>query len=193
MSVYTDEIYLGSNKIYRINDTTVGVMVNNTNVATIGTNGITVNVPAWHIADQKANNTPGGTFSSGAWQRRDLNTTIGSNTISGSSLASNQFTLPAGTYRIFVSAPAFNCNRHKAKLRNMTDSSDTLIGSSEYSAPGGYVQSSSIISGTFTISSQKTFEIQHQTQNTASTNGLGVESNFGVAEIYTQVQLWRLA
>jgi hypothetical protein len=191
MSVYTDEIYLGSNKIYRINDTTVGIMVNNLNVATIGTNGITVNVPYWHIADQKANNTPGGTFSSGAWQRRDLNTTIGSNTISGSSLAGNQFTLPAGTYRIQASAPAYNCNRHKAKLRNMTDSIDTLIGSSEVSAPGGYT--TSIINGVFTISAQKTFEIQHQCQTSAATNGFGVESNFGVAEIYTQVQLWRLA
>ena len=52
-----------------------------------------------HVRDEKAANTPGGTFTASAWQKRDLNT-VKTNQISGASLASNQITLPAGTYHV---------------------------------------------------------------------------------------------
>ena len=170
----------------------LGFQIGNTQIASFNTNGIFINQPYWNIVDQKAANTSGGTFTAAAWQTRVLNTTIGNNTIIGSSLLNNQFTLPTGTYRISVKAPAFDVNRHKAKLRNITDSADTLIGTSEYSDATGNVQASSIINGIFTIISSKVFEIQHYCATTVSTNGFGVESNFGVVEIYTIVELWKI-
>jgi hypothetical protein len=164
-----------------------GINVGNTEVFEIGTTGVITQQPYWKIVDQKVVNNAGGTFTSGSWQTRTLNTTIGSNTITGSSLLSNQFTLPSGTYRIFATAPAFGVNRHKGKLRNITDASDTLIGTN-----GNAGHDFSTISGVFTITSSKTFEIQHQCQTSSNTNGFGLESNFGVVEIYTQVELWKL-
>ena len=50
-----------------------------------------------HMRDEKANGTQGGTFTSGSWYTRDLNTVV-TNEINGASLSSNQFTLPAGDY-----------------------------------------------------------------------------------------------
>lgn len=171
----------------------MGINVGSTEILEIGTTGIIAQQPYWNIVDQKAANTVSGTFTSGAWQTRTLNTTIGSNTITGSSLLNNQFTLPSGTYRIFATAPAFAINRHKAKLRNITDSSDTLLGTSNYASATGTAHSDSLIKGIFTITSSKTFEIQHQCQTTSTdTRGFGVESNFSVNEIYTQVELWKL-
>ena len=147
------------------------------------------------IRDEKSVGTPGGTFTSGAWRTRDLNTEA-FDTDSIVSISSNQFTLAGGTYFINARAPGFDCDWHKAKLRNVTDSTDDIVGSSAYgtsndAAPG---QSDSIVQGRITIASAKTFEIQHQCLTTSgATNGFGVPSNFSVIEVYTEVEIWREA
>ena len=56
-----------------------------------------------YLKDVKAANTAGGTFTSGAFQTRTLNTVEGDASIV--SLAANQFTLQAGTYHIEGVAP----------------------------------------------------------------------------------------
>ena len=147
-----------------------------------------------HVRDEKANATAGGTFTSGAWQTRTLNTSL-TNEISGASLSSNQIILPAGTYFIYASLPAMHVNNHKAKLTNVTDSSDTLIGTNDYagSTNTGYVNTNSLIKGRFTIASQKTFEIQHRCATTLAGEGFGTGTSFGVVEVFTDVQIWKVA
>lgn len=143
------------------------------------------------LQDQKASGTAGGTFTSGAWQTRVLNT-IAADTTGVVTLSANQFTLPAGTYRIEAKAPAFNVDRHEARLQNITDATTVLSGTSGFAVGGNQGQESSFIFDRFTIASAKTFEIQHRCQSTAATNGFGVESgsNFAVAhETYTSVTL----
>lgn len=182
--------------LYRIGSDIIGIAVNGSKIAELNSNGITSNSPYWILIDRKTNGTAGGTFTSADWRTRDLNTTIGSNTITGSSLSSNQFTLPSGTYKIFVSAPSYYTGNHKAKLRNITDSSDTILGSNERSAISGVndgSQTCSVINGIFTIASSKTFEIQHRCQTSQSTNGFGNAMSFSVDEIYTQVEIRKLA
>src|SRR5687768_2319629 len=78
-----------------------------------------------HLVDEKAANTAGGTFTTGAWRTRTLNTEKLDEITS--TLASNQFTLPAGTYNIVASAPAFFVSRHQTRLRNITDGTTTLV------------------------------------------------------------------
>lgn len=143
-----------------------------------------------HIQDQKAAGTAGGGFTSGAWQTRVLNTEVTDEI--GSTLASNQFTLPSGTYYIEASVPAFSCNLHKAKLRNITDGSDTLIGTPAYSANGSYADTRSFVSGRFSVASVKTFEIQHQCSLTKATDGFGQAAGFSVTEIYADVRIWKV-
>jgi hypothetical protein len=159
----------------------------------------TFNVPAGskfgtallHVRDEKTANTAGGTFTSGAWQTRTLNTSM-TNEISGASLSSNQITLPSGTYYIYASAPAWDLGKHKLKLRNTSDSSDTLIGTSEVAQFDYFAQTRSFLSGRFTIASQKTFELQHRSEQTQTTDGFGYPSNFSVVEVYADVQIWKV-
>ena len=147
------------------------------------------------IQDQKPQNTQGGTFTSGAWQTRDLNTEVADDG-NHASMASNQITLAAGTYRCRIECPAYATYRHQARLQNITDSSTTLIGTSGFSGfySGASYPSvvSSIIVGEFTISSAKIFEIQHQCESTTGSDGFGVQCNFGT-EVYTVVEFWKVA
>ena len=144
-----------------------------------------------YIKDVKTNGVSGGTFTSGAWRTKDLND-LDTNIV-GASLSANRFTLPAGTYEIQSTAPSFSAGRHNSKLRNITNSSDVLIGSGSYDAgPYPYAESQSFINGTFTILSTTDFEIQHRCEVTETNNGFGVESNFGVNEVYTQVRIKKI-
>lgn len=148
-----------------------------------------------HVQDQKTAGTGGGTPSgTGSFLQRTLNTVV-TNQISGASLATNQITLPAGTYYIRASAPAYFCNQHKAVLYNATDAANTIVGTSEYSGNSGIAdtaQTRSIIAGQFTIAGSKVFEIDHRVGSVASGASFGTASNFGVTEIYTDVEIWKL-
>ena len=166
------------------------ITLNGTAVSLGGSASTGFDSQLFHVRDEKANNTNGGSCTGGTWNTRDLNTIL-TNEISGASLSSNQITLPSGTYFIISYAPAYACSRHKLKLRNITDSSDTLIGNSEYTI--GQAQTISFINGRFTIASSKTFEIQHYPQNTVATNGFGVTTIASVVEVYTNVQIWKVA
>jgi hypothetical protein len=142
--------------------------------------------------ESQASGTTGGTFTSGSFVKRTLNTTVVNN-ITGCSIASSVITLPAGTYQILATAPGGDCTNHKAKLRNTTDSTDELIGTSERVANGTSDQSRSFVVGVFTIAATKNFELQHRCSVTSTTNGLGYASTFGVSEVYSQVTITRIA
>jgi hypothetical protein len=142
------------------------------------------------VRDEKSNGTDGGTFTSGAWRTRDLNDVL-INTITGASLASDRITLPAGIYKIAANASAFDVNSNVAKIANITDSSDEVIGSTEKTS-GTNNTGKSFIVGVINITSTKVFEIQHRCQSTKSTNGFGLSSSFGVVEIYTAVSIEKI-
>ncbi len=144
-----------------------------------------------HVREEQTANTGGGTFTSGAWRTRVLNTTK-TNEISGASLGSNQITLPAGTYFIHAEAPGCGVNNHKAKLYNITDSADVIIGTSEGNN-ANVISTSSKVCGRFTIAGAKVFEIQHQNNGTVATVGFGQPSNLSVVEVYTEVTIWKVA
>jgi hypothetical protein len=197
--LYVDEILSSSSSNIKISNG-LGIVVGsniNPSLTFDSIGGIIAQQPYWNIVEQQTSGTTGhagATFSSGSWVTRILNTTIGTNTITGASLSSNRFTLPSGTYRILVTAPAFYVDSHKIKLANITDSTDTLIGTSAHSSSAntGGINTESKISGIFTINSSKTFEIQHRCAVSKASNGFGIASSFSVAEIYTVIELWKL-
>jgi len=143
------------------------------------------------ISEVQTSGTNGGTFTSGAWQTRTLNT-LSDPTGIVTSLSSNQFTLPAGEYYIDVAAPAVQVDHHKAKLRNITDSTDALIGSNNFCNAGATVMNHSLIKGRIVLTASKTFEIQHRCSTTFATAGFGGPSNFSVEEVYTQVKITKV-
>jgi hypothetical protein len=144
------------------------------------------------ICDQKADTVDGGTFTSGAWQTRDLNTEI-ADPDGIVSISSNQFTLGAGTYLIEASAPAHDTGRHQTRIYNASDSSVVQYGMGELVGTGDTVSSTSLVVGRVTITASKAFEIQHQCQSTKSSTGFGVGTDFGGVEIYTLVRIYKEA
>lgn len=143
------------------------------------------------LTDTKGSNVPGGTFTAGAWVTRTLNTED-SNAAGIVSLASNQMTLGTGIYIIRASVPAYSIDRHQSQLYNVTDAVTTITGTSEYAQASSGGDTRSLITGRFSIVGTKVFEIRHRCQTTLVTYGLGLESNFGLSEIYTQVELWKI-
>ena len=145
------------------------------------------------IQDQKSVGTGGGTFASGAWRTRDMNTivtdTTGAVTLNNTG-AGPGIVLPAGTYRAQIRVPAALVDGHKARLQNTTDATTTLLGTSEYMNVGTEAANTwSVIEGRFTIAGTKTFEVQHQCETTSANAGArGIRSSIDT-EIYTTVEL----
>lgn len=144
------------------------------------------------IEDQKTAGSHGGGASATSWQTRVLNTTVVDADSIIIALASNQFTLDPGTYRIRASAPAKEVNQHMIRLANITAGTYPAYGTSEQAQNTITVINRSWLSYEFTIAAQSIFEIQHYTTSAASTDGLGRAVNIGVAERYTQVEIWKV-
>jgi hypothetical protein len=141
-----------------------------------------------NIQDQRTSGTSGGTFSSGAWRTRTLNTTV-ADTASLTSLASNQVTLSAGTYRVRAMAQAWNCADNQMRLQNVTDAATLVTGENAYSNTGAGCTAH--LAGRFTLAGSKTLELQHRcTTSSAGSDGLGRPCSFGT-EVYATLELWK--
>ena len=138
-----------------------------------------------------------GTFSSGAWRTRTLNTVVaGPSGIV--SVSSNRFTLQAGTYQIHYSAPAYTVDDHQVVLYNVTDGSYV-------SNSGGYnshTWSNTATSDTsygcvrVTISGAKAFEVRHQCDTGRSGVGFGrgngtLGGSPSQSQLYTKVDIFK--
>lgn len=142
--------------------------------------------------ESQATNTNGGTFTSGSYVKRTLNTTVVNN-ITGCTLTSSVIALPAGTYLVSASAPAFQCNSHQTRLQNTTAATTTQLGSSEQAGAGDVTQSRSMIQALFTLSVTSNLELQHRCSTTGPSQGLGVAANFGNDVMYSQIQITKVA
>lgn len=155
---------------------------------------VPVQLDTWEpvfIKEVQTNGTDPGGFASGVWQTRVLNTV--ENPQSWVSLASNQITLQPGRYKFKGKFPAFQVDSHQAKLYDITNSADKIIGSSDYSSStAGYAQTKSAVEGWIDITAATTFEVQHRCQTTKATYGVGVpdqSSSFGVDGVFGQIEI----
>lgn len=145
------------------------------------------------VSDVKATTTAGGDFTSGSWQTRVLNTED-SDPDSILSLSSNQITLAAGTYECRIQCPAFKVDEHQAKLRNITTSTNILLGTNGKSDNlASYGMDSSVITGRFTIAASQVLEVQHRCATTNPTTGFGDDQSLGQSEIYTVAEFWKIS
>jgi len=140
------------------------------------------------IADQKTQNTDGGTFTSGAWRTRDLNTEI-ADPDGIVSISSNQFTLEAGSYLIRWVCATYQTYGNQSRVYNITDSS--VEGISQTIRPV-YDGENSVGTIRVDIAGSKTFEIQHYCNTTVATSGFGYAANIGT-EQYTVVEIYKEA
>lgn len=150
-------------------------------------------IQIWTLQDQKSNGTGGGTATTGSWFTRNLNTTVGVNSIDGASLASNEFTLPAGTYQVYGSVPGFLVSYFQTRIYNITDSSLLLNGQNAYVDPMYEVMFYSIIFGQFTLASEKVCALQMKVARTQAINGLGNAPSLSTFEVYSTLSLWKIS
>ena len=143
------------------------------------------------LQDQEAQNTQGGTFTSGAWQTRVLNTEV-SDASAIVTLSSNRFTPIAGTYLILARAPAYQVRSHQLRIQNVTAATTAAIGGSQYVDPGDTVVGDATVEGVIVANGTDAYELQHQAHTTANTNGLGNAANF-TTEVYASVTLIKIA
>lgn len=134
---------------------------------------------------------------------RVLNTVV-TNEISGASLATNQFTLPAGTYYIDAHLPVmlgvYNSATAvlKTNLYNVTDLATILSGLNESffngNASYSYAPAHCVIRGRFTLSGTKTLCIQNYINGTNATPVMQsqIAGSGGTSEIYSEVMIWKV-
>ena len=142
------------------------------------------------IEDNKAQNTDGGTFTSGADQTRTLNTLV-YNRDNIVTLGSDQFTLPAGTWEIEWSAPAARVSFHQSFLYDATNTTEIKRGTSLLGTNDDpNVNTRSFGSARVSHAGSVAYEIRHRCSATFATTGFGNAANFGT-EVYTRVTVRR--
>lgn len=164
--------------------------------------------PYLEIVDSKARGTAGGTFDEATWRTRDL-TSVNfddfavSVTVAASPGDGGDIILPKGIYYAEIECPAFYVNNHVARLADVTDNpgdtADTVVLGSVETAPSARikedkgVQTRSKVTGRFTLTDQRTLEIQHRCQHTKMDNGFGIDGNFyETNNVFTVVKMWQL-
>lgn len=171
-----------------------GQMIYDTTVAAAmvynGTAWAVVGPPPTAIFNEtQAQGTGGGTFTSGSFVKRTLNTTL-INTISGCSIASSVITLGAGTYNVQAWAPGFRVDGHRVRLQNTTASTTVVQGMNAYSPSATEVpMTHSFANTTFTLTGSTNLELQHKCQTTRASLGLGADGSSLGDEVYAQIQI----
>jgi len=142
--------------------------------------------------ETQASGTNGGSSTATTFVKRTLNTTVVNN-ITGCSIASSVITLPAGSYIVTASAPCYESNLFKIRLQNTTDSTTVALGTSEYDGSSA-VQTRGILSGHFTITGNKNFELQHYVSTARANLGFGNPTSIAsVSEVYSTIQIDKVA
>lgn len=145
-----------------------------------------------HVQDQKPAGTSGGSFTTGAWRTRTLNTIL-VNKIIGSSLGSNRITLPSGAYYFAGKCIGTAVNAHACRIYNITLNT-YLAGFSTYAYASSYAENTTSVYGIQEITAQCEFEFQH-TCSTTNAYGFGQSSTIsGVPyNVFADLKIWKLA
>ena len=143
------------------------------------------------LMDKRSEGQDGGTFTSGQWQVRDLNTEY-YDPDGIVTLSSNIFVLQAGYYFIRFSATAHRVGTHKCVLFRESGT-DTIFGvgrSERLVRDGGSNRSEGVWRGQ--ISGTVNLQIRHRCSSTRDNDGLGKASTAD-EELYTIVEIFKEA
>lgn len=140
----------------------------------------------FHARDEKSSGTGGAAWTAGVWTTRTVNTVL-TNEISGASLASDEITLPAGTYEIDAVAPMYRGSSNQARLYNVTGAAVLILGTNEWAGVSGNdSQSYSKLRGRFTLAVSSAVRVEHRTSGSGGV--AGVSNTFGT-QVYTDVMI----
>ena len=147
-----------------------------------------------HVREEQTQgtNTSQATIPASTWTTVTFNTSK-TNEISGASLASNQVTLPSGTYWFEASwftGTTFDQRGH-LRLMNITDNSAIIYGQNVQA--DNYGMCFLPIRGRFTLSGSKVIELQvAQNAGTLTSPVTGAPTGLGT-EVYADMCIWKVA
>lgn len=137
------------------------------------------------LEHQEAQNTNGGTATTGSWEDRTINTIV-LNTI-GVTLASNAFTLPPGSYWIEWIAPSIQTNQHQTRLFDVDGAAQ--VGAGMISGENAVDNALSTGGVGITITADNSYKLQSQVAATKATVGYGGAGNF-TTEVYLRILIY---
>lgn len=141
---------------------------------------------AFAAREEQSATTDGGTFTSGDWRTRTLNT-LEEFASAYTSLSTNVLTVPAGLWLVWWSAPAWDVNSHQTRVVvNKAGSPEYHYGESSYAAAANNVGSTSSGLAIIDQASSFTIELQHRCETTVATFGMGVSAGWAT-EVYAQI------
>ena len=143
-----------------------------------------------HVQHREAGD--GGTAFDGSWRTRTMNAEV-SNTIPGASLASNQITLPAGTYKVSGYSMLRNAGEAQTRIYNITDAATALLGASIEMGGGSGITQDSKVQGVIVLAAQNVFEYQYFVSSQTSGNGLGNDAGSGELNVYADLMIEKVA
>lgn len=148
----------------------------------------------------------GGTFNSGGWKQRSLNT-IAENGLN-MQLANNRFILPSGKYYVTGWAACHQVRTNQVRIYNTTEAEVSLLGPALCAAKyTNYTAQSnnflSPIQGYITLTTQSALLIQHKCMYGRPRNGFGAvgpgsphntkfQSDFGDAATLVDLEIWKV-
>lgn len=143
----------------------------------------------YHVQERKSSGTAATNYGSG-WNTRAFTTEI-TTEISGASLASNQVTLPAGTYFAIARGQAYQLNSQRLRIRNVTDGTTLVDGVNQYDNSAAYSGGVAQVMGRFTLASSKVISVQHYAS--AGSGKGGLPASTGENEVYGELLIWKIA
>lgn len=143
------------------------------------------------VSYEVASGTNGGTATSGSWEKRTVNTEVDTDNIV--SVSASQLTLLAGTYDCLIVAALVNCNGGQVRLQNVTDTTTVALGQNVYMSGVSGNNYWSPVCQRFTVGSSKALEIQTGVAVTVADFGMGYPNSFGVSEVYTIAEFWKVS
>lgn len=144
------------------------------------------------LYESQSTGSDGGGCSATTWQTRTLNTEEDTDGIVA--LSSNEFTPISGDYVLMATAPAYYCGLHRLRLYNVTDDSSVFAGPNAQSidnAAGDEVTHAHL-HYVFTANGTDAYRIDHYTELTKATDGLGLAADDGGDEIFTDLLLLKI-
>jgi hypothetical protein len=129
-------------------------------------------------------------------------TTALTNEITGATLATNQISLPAGTYWAQGHATAYlaftgSSASLKSRLRDVTNNVTAVVGfsSNSFNQTGGEFDRNDVVplAGRFTLAGTATLELQMWNGTATATVSRATTGAHGELEIYANLMIWRIA
>ena len=201
-----------ANRVYVTNGAGSGSFVQVPAAAIAAAGVLVFQSQLYHIRDERSSGTSGATLTNNTWNTRALQTEKTDDlTIT---LSSNQFALAAGTYWCEAHSTTWGEYAHSSgntgffksqtRLRNISDSSTTLLSSPSSLLSDGSVSQNTktsitlpnIIYGRFTIAGTKTFGLENWVSvqgNLGTSIKEGTAISSGENEVYADIKIWKLS